>query len=89
MQVTASNKRPSTTVDTKGAVDVDFTLTLDNGETIEGEVTLKLSGLRHLAWGRPDHWLDSRTLAALRDLPRAEYRAILDAIEAACSEVQS
>lgn len=81
VSVTASNRRPSSTVDTDGAVDVNFALDL-NGRRIEGEVTLKLSGCQYTAWGQPDHWLDGRTVSALRDLPRDDYRTVL----AACSE---
>lgn len=71
-----------------GGIDVAFTLFID-GEALRGEVTLRAPGgsLRYGAWGQPDHWVDGRTLARLRDLPVVEYRDALAAIETATSPV--
>jgi hypothetical protein len=88
VRVRASNARPTETGVDRG-VDVDFVLTID-GATLNGEVTLlpaEDGSLVYRAWGScPDHWLDGRTVTALRDLPNDEYRTVLDAIEDATSK---
>lgn len=78
-----------TTTGVAGGIDVCFTLTLD-GAGLDGEVTL----LPHEdgrpgygAWGSVDHWLDGRTVAALRRLSSADHAEVCDAILEATAPV--
>jgi hypothetical protein len=85
MNITASNPRPSTTIDNEGAFDVDVTV-----DGVEGEVTLapcQYDGSLAVYGNRPDHWMTGALLASLRKLPDGEFRAACDAIEAAAIEV--
>lgn len=90
-EITASNPRPSTTVETDGAMDIDVTLTVD-GVTTEGEVTLcpaQYDGSL-ASWGDPEHWVSGALLAAVRRIgDDAAERTLLDEIEAAAIEAAS
>ena len=65
------------------------TIVARDGREHNGEATLRLAEdgrpVYESRGGSPDMWLDGGTIAALCDLPSADYRATLDAIEAVCS----
>ena len=71
----------------EGAKDADVTVTID-GVEYEGEVTL----VRHEqtgdwgSWGSADNWVEGRLLDQLAGLSSDDFRAALDAIEAAARE---
>jgi len=68
-------------------VDLDVVVTLADGRSLTGEVTLlprEDGSPGYAIWGAPDNWLDGRTWAVVRDLPN--YREVLDAIESAAVE---
>jgi hypothetical protein len=65
-------------------VDLDVVVSLPDGRTLTGEVTLLPSesdATRYAVWGAPDNWLDGRTWGVVRSL--SDYREVLDAIESA------
>lgn len=84
---TASIAAPTTTgVD--GALDVDVTVTLPDGRTLEGEVTLarrEYDGAWAAYGDAPDYWISGAMLAALKTLDHDEFRAACQAIEAAAA----
>jgi hypothetical protein len=78
-----------TTTGVFGAVDVDFTLTID-GEEYEGDVTLcpcKDGQSGYDRWGDLSNWLDSDTIKALEDLPDGERLEVINAIAVECIAV--
>lgn len=91
IHVTAGAAR-ATTTGVEGALDVPFTLSLGGRELTGGATLLPREdgGPGYRAWGGgPDHWLDGRTVAALRELHTADYRLALEQIEEACAEACS
>lgn len=73
-------------------VDVDVMVKLPDGRSIDGAVTLLQaedgSG-RWVAWGDPENWVSGNVLSAIRGYDQAEYRDVLDAIEAEAAAAAS
>ena len=88
MNATASNPRPSRTIDLAGSYDVDVSIDLD-GATLTGEVTLaprQYDGSLEAYGDCPDMWISGDLLAQLRQRDDAKdcYRAIESAAVEAC-----
>lgn len=84
--ISASVGTPSTTVETKGALDYDVTLQVGD-VAIDGEVTLCPSHYDGTitTWGSLDHWATGRIVDVLLALDDGHERAVvIDAIRAEC-----
>lgn len=87
IEITTSNARPSTTVDTEGAWDVDVELEIGGrtGRKVTGEVTLcprDFDG-QLAAWGEDiNTWMSSDLVAVAYDLTADGRRALCREIEA-------
>lgn len=70
-------------------MDVSFLVTLPDGSTIDGEVTLipATNGRQeYVSWGDLTNWMDGRSIEALRAaLSGDDLRETINAIEAATS----
>ena len=81
--VTANNAARHTTTGVENGVDVEFSFA-GYGLSIEGEVTLIPDRNGDWAsWGAPSNWLSSEALEQLLALADNDFRAALNAIEAA------
>ncbi len=80
---------PSTCIGLPGARDVEVIVQIPGLEPIEGEVTLAPRPYdgRLAAYGpRPDQWVSGNLLRQLNQLCDRDFRATLDAIEAAACD---
>lgn len=86
---TTIGEATETTTGVERGMDVTFAAHLPSGATIEGEVTLRPAEDGrpvYERWGSLDHWMDARSISALRAaLSGGEFADAIDAIEAAAS----
>jgi hypothetical protein len=93
MKAKASNARP-TGVGVYRGIDVDVTVTLDDGREVKGEVTLVLAAHgrpRYVSWGSPGHWVSDDLLAEIGvacadDETYTEFERALTLLESVTSD---
>lgn len=84
--IITANVSPSACIDLPGARDVEVVVQIPGLDPIEGEVTIapcQYDGKLEAYGCGPDNWLSGWLLCQLRDLCDRDFRAALDAIEAA------